>query len=294
MDLVAACRVFVHVGERGSFTVGAAAARVAQSVASRRVAALERHLGAPLFDRSTRRAALTEFGRDMLRPAKRLVQLADALADSAEQARLRPLTVAVPATCAVRDLAVLDGAAAERGRVLQFRPADPAERAELLRSGEVRVALLAAPSGDAAWVVPLGLAGAARGGSGPVRLDTLRPRRGRRSYRRVWIQPEDDVPHVRDRVEGAAHRAGLLPAQISVAGSLTAAVSDVLRTDNLLLCAAAQARELGLPWRRIAGDGPARGFVVAGATPADAACLHPDLARQVARCLGIDTGAEAR
>jgi demethoxyubiquinone hydroxylase (CLK1/Coq7/Cat5 family) len=26
MDLVAACRVFVHVGERGSFTLGAAAA----------------------------------------------------------------------------------------------------------------------------------------------------------------------------------------------------------------------------------------------------------------------------
>jgi len=28
MDLLAACRVFVSVGERGSFTLGAAAARV--------------------------------------------------------------------------------------------------------------------------------------------------------------------------------------------------------------------------------------------------------------------------
>jgi DNA-binding transcriptional LysR family regulator len=45
MDLVASCRVFVHVGERGSFTLGAAAARVPQSVASRRIAALEEHFG---------------------------------------------------------------------------------------------------------------------------------------------------------------------------------------------------------------------------------------------------------
>jgi DNA-binding transcriptional LysR family regulator len=294
MDLVAACRVFVHVGERGSFTLGAAAARVPQSVASRRVAALERHLGERLFDRSTRRAALTVFGRDLLAPAKRLVQLADALAHSAEQARLRPLTVAVPTICPLRDLAVLDGAAAERGRVLQFRPADPAERAELLRSGDVRVALLAAPPDEAAWVVPLGLSGTARGGSGPLRIDTLRPRRGQRSYRRVWIQPEDDVPHVRDRVEAVAHRVGLLPAQIAVADSITAALSDVLRTGNLLLCSAAQASELGLHWRSIAGDGPARGFVAVGADPADAACLHADLSRQVARCLGVSAGAGSR
>ena len=65
MDLPAACRVFVSVGERATFTLGAAAASVPQSVASRRIAALEKHLGVHLFDRTTRRAALTPFGQDL-------------------------------------------------------------------------------------------------------------------------------------------------------------------------------------------------------------------------------------
>src|ERR1700749_1442984 len=127
MDLVGACHVFVQVGERGSVTLGAAAARVPQSVASRRITALERYLGAPLLDRSTRRAALTDFGRDMLPPARRLVRLAEALQDDAERARRRPFGLAVPATCSVRQLALLDSAAHEAGMALDVRAAGPAE-----------------------------------------------------------------------------------------------------------------------------------------------------------------------
>lgn len=67
--------MFVQVGERGSFTLGAAAAGVPQPVVSRRIAALERHLGGLLFDREGRRAALTPFGRDLLPSARRLVEL---------------------------------------------------------------------------------------------------------------------------------------------------------------------------------------------------------------------------
>ncbi|AUH44395.1 hypothetical protein CXR04_33090 [Streptomyces sp. CMB-StM0423] len=44
MDLVGACRAFVSVGTRESFTVGAAAAGLSQPVVSRRIAALENHL----------------------------------------------------------------------------------------------------------------------------------------------------------------------------------------------------------------------------------------------------------
>ena len=158
MDLVAACRVFVHVGERGSFTLGAAAARVPQSVASRRIAALETQLGERLFDRSARRAALTAFGRDMLPSAKQLVQLAEELEYRAERARLSPLSLAVPATCPVRQLAMLDSATRDRGTVLDIRTAEPGERAELLRSGRVQAALLAVPPDGADWTVPLGVA----------------------------------------------------------------------------------------------------------------------------------------
>src|ERR1700760_4914314 len=151
MDLVAACRVFVHVGERGSFTLGAAAAGVPQSVASRRIAALEDHFGERLFDRSTRRAALTSFGRDMLPPAQRLVQLAEALEFHAEQAPLRPLHLALPPT-----RPALGPAAHEQGAELEFRPAGPSQRAELVATAQVRAALLAVPPAGADWTVPLG------------------------------------------------------------------------------------------------------------------------------------------
>lgn len=276
--------MFVHVGERGSFTVGAAAARVPQSVASRRIAALERHFGEPLFDRSARHPVLTAFGRDMLPPARRLVALADALEYDVEQAKLRPLTIAVPETCPVRSLATLTDAAHERGIVLDVRTAAPARRVELLTAREVRAALVAVAPDDATWTVPLGVASATSAGTGPLRVETLRPKRSR-TARRVWIQPEDDVPHVRDRLTRLGHRAALLPAQIAVAASLVSAVSDTLRTDNLLLCSAAQAAELELHWRPLAGTPVARGFDVHGD---DARRVRDLLRDDVARCLGED------
>jgi DNA-binding transcriptional LysR family regulator len=294
VDLVAACRVFVHVAERGSFTLGAAAARVPQPVASRRIAALEKRFGERLFDRSARRAALSAFGRDMLPCAKRLVQLADALEYNAEQAKLRPLAFAVPDTCSVRQLAMLEAAAREEGTILDFRAAGPAERAELLRSREVRMALVPVPPGEATWVVPLGVASATHSGTQPLRIETLRPRRTQRSFRRIWIQPEDDVPHIRDRLQQLGHRAALVPAQITVAVSLTAAVSDAIRTGNLLLCPAMQATELGLHWRPIAGAPIARGFSVSAVAGDDAQRVRTGLWGPVARCLGAPADAEGR
>ncbi|MGQ4511719.1 LysR family transcriptional regulator [Streptomyces sp. DW26H14] len=296
MDLVGACRVFVHVGERGSFTLGAAAARVPQSVASRRVAALEQRFGERLFDRSTRRAALTAFGRDMLPAAKRLVRLADELEYSAERARLRPLTVVVPETCAVRHLALLDAASRERGTALDFRTAGPQERARLLADREVRAALVAVVPDEATWCVPLGVAsrrgdgaGSRTGGDGgdarPLRIDTLRPARTAPAGPRLWLQPEDDVPHVRDRLTEVAQGVALAPSQVAVAASLTAALSDVLRTANLLVCSAAQARELGLDWRPLAGLTLARGYRAA-AIGDETHRLDTHLWNEAALCLG--------
>ncbi|MEU1629509.1 LysR family transcriptional regulator [Streptomyces sp. NPDC020096] len=286
--------MFVHVGERGSFTQGAAAARVPQSVASRRIAALEEHFGERLFDRSTRRAALTAFGRDMLPPAKRLVELAEAMEYDAEQAKLRPIGLAVPETCSVRHLAVLDAAAREEGIVLHFRTAGPAERAEMLRRGEVRIAVVADPPDDSDWTIPLGVASAAGGVAEPLHLETLRPGRARRPFRRVWIQPEDDVSHVRDRLQQIGHRLALVPAQITVAASLVAAASEALRVGDLLLCSAAQADELGLHWRRLAGAPIARGYTVSAATADDAQRLPGGLGEHLARALGAPAAGEGR
>ncbi|MFJ8441639.1 LysR family transcriptional regulator [Kitasatospora griseola] len=294
MDLVGACRVFVQVGERGSFTLGAAAAGVPQPVASRRIAALERRLGGPLFDRSGRRAALTPFGRDLLPSARRLVELADALEHDAEQARLRPLAFAVPELCPVRPLAQLDAEARELGMVLGFRPAGPAARAELLNAHEVRLALVAVPPGEAGWAVPLGVAGAVVTDPRPLRVESLRPARAQPAFRRIWVQPEDDLPHIRGRLEQLGHRAALLPAQVALAPSLTAAVSETLRSDALLLCSSAQAEEYGLFWRALAGQPVARGYRLRAGGGVDARTVGEALREPIGHCLGVPADGRVR
>lgn len=286
MDLIAACRVFVHVGERGSFTLGAAAARVPQPVASRRIAALEQHFGERLFDRSTRRAALTAFGRYMLPSAKRLVQLAQAMEYHAEQAKLRPLSLAVPETCPVRSLASLNTTAHEQGTVLNFVTAAPAERAELVATAQVRAALITVPAAEADWTVPLGVASTVSDETGALRIESLRPGRAQRPVRRVWIQPEDDVPHIRDYLEQLGHRAALMPVQISVAPSLVAAATEVLRAGDLLLCSAAQAGELGLRYRPLAGPPLARGYRVSVAAGDNPDRLRAGLSAAIGQALG--------
>ncbi len=292
MDLIGAYQAFVNVAERGSFTVGAAAAGIPQSVASRRIAALENHLGGRLLDRSTRRASLTPFGRDLLPSAKRLVLLAEAMEYEVKRARLRPVRMAVPDTCVTLDLAGLDADARVHDVFLDFRQAPPAERAELVRTQEVRMALLAVPAEDGGWVVPLGVAGTGVPQEGAMFLESLRMGRTESSAtrRRVWIQPEDDVPHIRDRVFQVRDAVGLRPSQVAVSGSLVSATADVLGSNNLLLCAQEQARQLGLAWRTIGELKPARGFeLVVGATDDDER-LRAQLHDSIARCLGALDG----
>lgn len=286
VDLIGSCRAFVGVSETGSFTAGAAAARIPQPVASRRIAALERHFGERLFDRSTRRAQLTPFGRDMLPSAKRLVHLADAIEHDAALAKLRPMLLAVPDTCTTRALAELDAEARALDVHLEFRRAAPAERAELVRTQEARAAIVAVPAEDAIWTVPLGVASGFLPKSGVLHLETLRVGRSGRAPRRVWIQPEDDVPHLRDRLIRLRDAIGLRPAQVSVATSLTSAVATVFGSADLLLCSAGQAAELGLGWRPIGELDLARGFDVAAGLGDDAQQLRTTLSSAIERCLG--------
>lgn len=288
MDLVGACRAFVSVSDRGSFTIGAAAARMAQSVASRRVAALEKHFGEQLFERSSRQVTLTPFGREMLPVSRRLVRLADRMEEEAAQARRAPFRLALPQACSTAGLARLIADARRHGIVLAPRAVPPAERAELVRTHEVRAALVAVPPGEAVWTVPLGLATARYPGPGPVHLETLRPGRTDDGPPRcVRLQPEDDVPHVRDRVTRLCDAVGLMPAQLSVATDLASAAAGVLGPDGgLLLCSPAQAGELDLYWRPVGELALARGYCVDAAAETDAARLRTRLGPALARYLG--------
>ncbi|MFJ4687560.1 LysR family transcriptional regulator [Streptomyces sp. NPDC088789] len=276
MDLLGACRAFVHVSEYGSFTAGAAAARMAQSVASRRVAALERHFGERLLTRSSRTVTLTAFGRDVLPLARQLVELGDRLEHEAEAARRHPLRLAVPVDCPTGALARLIADAQQAGLPLSPHPAAPADRADLVRSRQARAALLAVPPDGAHWTTPLGLAvTATTPGTGPIYLDTLRPTRtdGNRRPRRVWLQPEDDVPHVRDRLTRLRDALGLRPAQLAAAPDLPSAAAEVLRgTGDAVLCSRRQAENLSLHWREIGelNPGLARGYALVAAEDTDA------------------------
>lgn len=285
MDLVGACRAFVSVSERGSFTVGAAAARMSQPVASRRIAALEAHFGEQLFERTSRRAVLTSFGRDMLPAARQLVLAADVLQHEAEAAKRKPWRLAVPGICSTVDLARLVADARGHGVTLELRAGPPPRRLELVRSQQVRAALLPVPPDEAMWSVPLGLAGAQDLGVRRVYVETLRMGRADPGpVRRIWIQPEDDVPHLRDPLTRLRDAVGLRPVQLAVATDLTTAAAEVLCSRDLLLCSPAQARELSLSWRPLGDITVTRGYALTATD--DPQQIQARLGDVIARCLG--------
>lgn len=86
-------RAFVTTADEGH--VGRAAARlhVTQPTLSRQIAALERSLGVPLFDRTRRQLALTPAGEVFLAGARELVRRADELAAAAQRAHRGELGV---------------------------------------------------------------------------------------------------------------------------------------------------------------------------------------------------------
>ncbi|GER01804.1 transcriptional regulator [Iodidimonas gelatinilytica] len=79
MDQLAALRVFLKVAEKGSFSMAARSLNLSKSAVSKLISALEDHLGARLFYRTTRQVSLTEEGRAYVQRATRILEdLADA------------------------------------------------------------------------------------------------------------------------------------------------------------------------------------------------------------------------
>lgn len=68
-------REFVVLAETQNYWAASERLFIGQSSLSKHIKTLEKQLGAPLFDRTSRKVALTEFGRLMLPYAKAVASL---------------------------------------------------------------------------------------------------------------------------------------------------------------------------------------------------------------------------
>jgi LysR family transcriptional regulator for bpeEF and oprC len=99
MDQLLGMRVFARVAELGSFARAADALDISRAMASSHVAQLEKHLGARLLHRTTRRVSVSPEGAVYLERCKRVLTELQAADDELKLARARPtgkLRVDVP------------------------------------------------------------------------------------------------------------------------------------------------------------------------------------------------------
>ena len=99
MDKLKAIQTFVQIAEHGSLTKAARAQQTSLPAVVRKLASLEAHLGARLFQRTTRRIALTEEGKRYLESCRHVlaaVTEADGALTSGVQEPAGQITVTAP------------------------------------------------------------------------------------------------------------------------------------------------------------------------------------------------------
>lgn len=99
MDQFVAMRVFSRVAERGSFGKAADELDISRAAASAHVAALEKHLGVRLLNRTTRKVSLTAEGAEYLRRCRRILDEIRDAEETLRESRSKPqglLRVDVP------------------------------------------------------------------------------------------------------------------------------------------------------------------------------------------------------
>ncbi|MFN0163953.1 MAG: LysR family transcriptional regulator [Burkholderiales bacterium] len=90
MDLLAAMNLYLRVVETGSFSRAATDAGMTQPTVSKSIAALERHLGARLLNRTTRALTPTEAGAGYYQHCKRVQEELEAAANAVSQTGAAP------------------------------------------------------------------------------------------------------------------------------------------------------------------------------------------------------------
>ena len=110
MDTLRALQAFVKIVELGSLTAAAERLELSRSVLTKHLAALERHYGTRLLQRTTRTLSLTEAGRTLHEGLVPLLGDLEALEQRLQEGHERPrgrLRVSAPLTFGVRHLAPL-------------------------------------------------------------------------------------------------------------------------------------------------------------------------------------------
>jgi DNA-binding transcriptional LysR family regulator len=105
LDLFA---IFARLAESGSFSQAARDLAMSKATISKRIAELEAGLGVTLLARTTRRAALTEAGEQVLRRAQKMLEEAESAIEEARETRAVArgrLRIAAPLRFALRYLA---------------------------------------------------------------------------------------------------------------------------------------------------------------------------------------------
>ncbi|MCR6487510.1 LysR family transcriptional regulator [Amycolatopsis sp. OK19-0408] len=269
---------FLAVVRTGSFTAAAHDVHVVQSALSASVRKLERELGTPLFDRTTRRVALTEAGRALLPLAHRIV--ADVVAARGEVAAVAGLTRGRVSIGTIQTLTVVDLPA----KLREFRVRYPGVRIHVRES---TVPDLLAGVGDGALdlsfvagadPLPGELVSFAKWGQDLVLLGHPGHRLAHR--RRIRLAELDDEPFV--EFSGSGIQA-MVAARFAEAGVRQNRVCEATHMPLLVELVAAGlgisivprpvAEHAGLPWARVERPGLNRAIhlVGRGAVPANPA-----------------------
>jgi DNA-binding transcriptional LysR family regulator len=146
-------RAFVEVARRLNFQEAAQVLAVSPSALTRRVKRLEQALGAALFERTTRRVALTPLGRDFLPRARAVVEQLDTTLrwfESAASAHFGQLKIACVPTIARSLMPRLVAAFAQRWPDVKIRIVEThvATMRRMLHSGEADLAIGFLPAPD--------------------------------------------------------------------------------------------------------------------------------------------------
>lgn len=141
-------KTLLAIAEHRTFASAADAVNLTQSAVSMHVKALERDLGAVLFDRSTRPPALTAEGRTLTERAREIVRLCDGIADTFDERQLAgTLQLGVVPTClsGMMPLALASLRAEQPKLNIRVISGPSAELAESVRKGRLDAALVSEP-----------------------------------------------------------------------------------------------------------------------------------------------------